>query len=615
MNQESNLFNPLDLDMSRSTFHYSPTYTGSCTAGTLIPTLAFEVLPGDSVKMDLNALIKMATPMYPTMDNLYLDVAFYFVRNDLVLGRRYGNPTVNDAYTSWKGIIGAQDNLINMPIPANGVRLPWVEMPYDILYGSLPDYFGVPRKIGSLANSSDVFGNATTRVNCLPFLSYFAVWNENYRDPNVDEPVTWSFDSSGRLNPQGHVATCFPTPIAQAVKATTLSGNYYVVNSLGATNAASAAIPQAHKWMPFHTCRFHGYLGSALPWPQRNTDGVELPLGDMAPVIAGDPHIESGDEDNVALIMQELNTSGEAVGHIPAGYPLASTSGTTGSIGVNNAAGTPTSGITVTPSNLWADLSQATAANVNMLRAAIQKQRWYEKLSRSGNRLDEMRYSLFAVRSADSLLDKPLFLGGKRIPLRMDMVASTNGASAGDIGKLGAFSHTNDSGRYFHHSFDDWGSLLCVFTIRAHTTHSNALSRSMVRQTREDFYFPTFAHLGEQQVSLPETGVNSAGVFGYQQAWEEYRTGDLDMVTGPLKPGKSLSYMTFAEDFNTLFGSSMTLADYLNASYQVQAIDQTLVTKSHSSSQGFQFLYQFNFDIKARRCLPTYSYPGLMDHF
>ena len=146
MNQESNLFNPLDLEMSRSTFHYSPTYTGACTAGTLIPTLAFEVLPGDSVKMDLNALIKMATPVYPTMDNLFLDVSFFFVPNKLILSRRYGSPNLNDSNQSWKSIIGAQDSLLNMPIPANGVRLPYVYVNGAYEYGSLGDYFGMPKR-------------------------------------------------------------------------------------------------------------------------------------------------------------------------------------------------------------------------------------------------------------------------------------------------------------------------------------------------------------------------------------------------------------------------------------------------------------------------------------
>lgn len=615
MNQESNLFNPLDLEMSRSTFRSSPTISGACTAGTLVPVFYKEILPGDELTVDLNSLFKMATPLYPTMDNLFADISFFFVPNKFVLGRRYGTPTLNDGNQSWKAIIGAQDNLLNMPIPAQGIALPWVQTNYNIQYGTLQDHLGVPSSFKNLVSTPDMFGHTNTKLHALPYLSYFAVWNENYRDESTMEPVTWSIQSDGKVVPSGHVPVCVPTPIANAIKSNNWTGNYKVVNAIGNGDANSSATPDAPLWMPFPTCRFHGYLGSALPWPQRNTDGVELPLGDKAPVFAGDPHIEPGDEDNFPLIMQELNANGEAVGNIPAGYPLASTSGTTGYIGVNNAGGTPASGITVTPSNLWADLSSATAANVNMLRAAVAKQRWFEHLARGGSRYDELKYSLLGVRGADSLSDKPIYLGGKRIPLRMDMVASTNGASSGGIGNLGAFSHTNDSGRYFHHSFDDWGSLLCVFTIRAHTTHSNALSRSMVRQTREDFYFPTFAHLGEQQVSLPETGVNSAGVFGYQQAWEEYRTGDLDMVTGPLKPGKTLSYMTFAEDFNLLFGSSMTLADYLNASYQVQAIDQTLVTKSYSSSQGFQFLYQFNFDIKARRCLPTYSYPGLMDHF
>lgn len=616
MNHESNLFNPLDLELSRSTFHYSPTYTGTCTAGTLIPSLAFEVLPGDSVKMDLNALFKMATPVYPTMDNLFVDISFFFVPNKLVLGRRYGAPSLNEGNQSWKAIIGAQDNMINMPIPASGLTLPSLYVPNGakVYPNSLLDHFGYPYDIGGFKTLKDPFGNQDMKFNALPILSYFAVYNENYRDPNVDDCITWQFSVNNEINPSGYSLVCLPTAWVNRNRFTSYTGDYKVVNALSTSDDQAGAAPQCNYWFPFHTCRFHSYLGSALPWPQRNTDGVELPFGDKAPVIAGDPHIESGDEDNVALIMQELDANGEAIGHIPAGYPLASTSGSNGTIGVNNAAGTPTSGITVTPSNLWADLTQATAVNVNMLRASIQKQRWYEKLARSGNRYDELKYGLFGTRGADALQDKPIYLGGKRIPLRIDMVASTNGASSGKIGELGGFSHTNDSGNYFYHSFDDWGTLLCVFTIRAHTSAANAVKRSFVRKSRDDFYFPTMAHLGEQQVALSEAGVVSGGALGFQQAWEEYRF-EMDTPTGQFRPGSTLAYMTYAEDFNSLFGSSMTLANYLNASYQIQAIDNTLVTKSSSSANGYQFIYQLNFDFTARRCLPTYSIPGLMDHF
>lgn len=615
MNSESNVFNPLDLQLSRSTFHYSPTYSGACCAGTLIPTLAFEVLPGDSIKMDLNTLIKMATPRYPVMDNLYLDVSFFFVPNKLVLGRRYGTPTLNDGNTSWKAIIGAQDNLLNMPIPAQGVKLPWVKTTYAHSYGSLQDHMGVPTLFKDLTSNPDMFGHSDTKLNALPYLSYFAVWNENYRDPNTMEPVTWTIASNGQLSPQGHVAVCCPTKVAVAVKSnSSLTGNYCVVNALGQGDISTSASVDSILWMPFNTCRFHGYLGSALPWPQRNIDGVELPLGDKAPVFAGAEHLDYGVDDTVSLILREVDSDGLSGSHLPPSVTLVDSGNSDGSVGFSNTTQTPASGLTVTPSNLWTDLSQATAANVNMLRAAIQRQRWFERLSVSGNRYEEVKYGLFGCRGMDALSDRPLYLGGKRIPLRIDMVASTNGASSGKIGALGAFSHTNDAGNYFYHSFDDWGTMLCVFTIRAHTTAVNALKRSFVRQTRDDYYFPTFAHLGEQQVSLPETGVAHAGAFGYQQAWEEYRF-EPDVLTGPLKPGRGLAYMTFAEDFEMLFGSSMTLADYLNASYQVQAIDQTLDVPSTATSEGFQFIYQFNFDFTCRRALPTYSVPGLMDHF
>lgn len=618
MNAEQQLFNPLDLEMSRSTFHYSPTYTGTCTAGTLVPSLAFEVLPGDSIKMDLNALIKMSTPVYPTMDNLYCDIAFYFVPNKLVLGRRYGTPSLSESNQSWKAIIGAQDNLVNMPLPANGIQVPYVAFNLANASGSLPDHLGIPSFANSLSGK-DVFENASFRVSALPFLSYFAIWNENYRDPNTMDPVTWNFGTNGRVLPQGNVPVCLPGSLAGPIKATAWTG-YQVVNAIGVGLNGSNPANDANYWSVFPTCRFHGYLGSALPWPQRNSTAVELPLGNRAPVVTmSDDHLAVGDTfEPLKIVTGTTNSAGnwEVAGNASSGYPLAANSN--GEAGTNNAAGTPAA-LRANFANLYADLSSATAANVNALRAAVAQQRWYEKLARSGNTYDSLKYGLFAVRGMDALSDRPLYLGGKRIPLRMDMVASTQGSTsaspaqgAASLGALGAFSHTNNSDNYFYHSFDDWGIVMCVMTIRAHTTASNVFKRAWMRQTRDNYYFPTMAHLGEQAVGLVESGVNASGVFGYQEAWQEYRW-EPDVVTGLFKSGQSLSYMTYAEDFNTLFGSSMTLADYLNASYQVQAIDKTLAVDSTSAK--FQFIYQLNFDFSARRCMPVYSIPGLMDHF
>lgn len=599
MNDESKVFTATDLQLSRSSFKYSPTVSGTCLAGRLIPAWCFEILPGDSIKMDLHALFKMSTPVYPTMDKLYADVSFFFVPNRLTLGTRYGNPSLNENNNTWSAFIGAQTNLVNMPLPSSGMKLPVFtvgdQYSYDEIPHCLASYFGV------LSDEiSDMF-----YVNCLPFLGYFAIWNENYREPNTLNPVTWSI-TNGDVSVSGYVPVLIPFT----------SDSYRYVNALGRSPSSNlATVTNVDDIDPFPTSVFHGYFGSLLPWPQRNAEGVTLPLGDNAPVVTlSEEHTNIGDYafavrylagTKPANSIGSFSLSGRASGNL-ALDGASNLSSNTSSNGVS------TQGLV--PTNLYADLTAATAANVNSLRMAIKQQEWYERLARSGNRYDELEYGLFGVRPHDSGDDRPLYLGGKRIELNVEMVASTNGgtgdstaAGSGSLGALGAFSHTNDSDHYFYHSFDDWGYLYCVFTIRHRTTFRNVVDKTFFRSERNDFYWPTFANIGEVAVTRRELGViGNVEPIGYQEAWEDYRTSH-DRVCGLLKD--NLSFMTYLTDFE----SDEDLSTLLNASKQIKSIDKTLAVASTVS--GFQFVYQFTFDFTARRCLPAYSIPSLLTQF
>ena len=605
MNNETFLFNPLDLETSRSTFEMHPTRSGTMNAGRLYPVFAHDVMPGDEFTWDIDSLVKMSTPVYPTMDGLYMDVFAFYVPNRLVLGRRYGSPDVNDSSTSWAAIIGAQDNLLNMPIPADGVKLPVIYCDYPnyssgLNPGCLLDYFDV---------DLDGIKSGAHKINCLPALSYFAIWNENFREPSTMSPVTWSFSSNGYggniFTPHGNVPLYATKAEVIATKTGTPSVDYLMVNALASSDDPTAgATAYAGAWLPFPVCRFHGYFGSALPWPQRNSQGVELPLGDMAPVLTASSALD-GLSGNPLLMAKSDGTA------LNASVALATTPSGVQSYGNGVTGTTP-----LQPANLYADLSQATAANVNALRAAIAKQRWYEKLARSGNRYDELTFSLLGVRPHDSGDDRPKYLGGKRINLSMQLVASTNGGTSassgegsGSLGSLGAFSHTNDSDFNVHAGFDDWGTVMYVACIRHHDTFSSGTPKWLLKRSRDELYFPTMAHLGEQKIRFDElTDQADSGAFGYTEAWNEYRYIP-DRVCGLLRSGESLDFMTYARKF----GSGTDLATFLNASSQVATVDKTLAVSSNAA--GFQFVYQFTFNIRARRPMPQYSIPGLMDHF
>ena len=613
---ETRVFNPLDLNLSRSIYNVHPHSMGTCIAGRLIPAYTWNVLPGDEFSVNnLHSLFKMSTPVYPTMDYLYADIAFYFVPYKLIMGRRYGSPNVNDKEQSWSGFIGAQDFNINMPVPADGVKLPVVPL-FTNVAGSLGQYLYGP----DAANVKET----GKFVNALPFMAYLAIWNENYREPNLQPPVTWNYYTDSRVGDSRKVVMPETTPYI-CISASEISAFGYEGVSEGdyvECLTLASEDPDIGTNCPLPTSVFHGYFGSMLPWPQRNTEGVSLPVGDFAPVETRSQDIPSLVATKPAFALKggavtysaSDSTAGENYHTIDAVHKLLGQGAD--SMQVRTVASPEDVGAfgnAFVPSNLWANLKEATAIDVEMLRALITKQHWYEDIARSGNRLDELEYGTFGVRPKDSGCDRPMYLGGKRLQLNVEMVASTNGgttsgaaAGSGSLGDLGAFSHTNDEGFYFHQGFDTWGCIQMVFTIRCHNLIASGIDRHWLKSGRDEWYWPEFANLGNQYTSEAEiaAGGQVSDVLGYQEYAEEWRE-PRDMVTGLLVPGKSLGFMTYAHRYT----SAPTLAEVLDASKQFLDIDRTLAVKQ--SASGFQFIYQFTAETKIRRSVGKYSIPGV----
>lgn len=567
MNINKHIFeaNPVRLDISRSKFDLSHGWKGTFNTGLAVPCLAYsDVLPGDTFKLSASCVIRSTTPVAPVMDNAFADVYFFFVPSKLVLSRQSMSPSVSDSNHSWEAFIGAQDNLLNMPLPSD-VELPSVcfggypssgSDEVDFARGSLADYLGLPDFPGTFS-----VGNFKRRMNCLEPLAYYSVWNSYFRDPNTMNPVTFSLTSDPAFGPTVDLVTFY-----------------------GGTSswAGLARIGRVDTVLP--VCRYHGYFGSALPWPQRNSNQVELPLGEWA-------------ELGVVNVEYDLTANGAG-----------SSDGTASYLGSNV--------LTIDKTNIVADLSTATAASVNALRLAVQTQRWYEALARGGNRIDEMTASMFGVTPSDATSGRPEYLGGKRIMINMQQVANTAGTNVStqtqqSIGSTGAYSLTTDDDFYFTKSFDTWGTIIGIVCVRVAETFHQGLARRHSRFDRFDFYWPQFANLGEQAIKNKEIYLAGDGdddkVFGYQEAWAEYRFFP-DTVTGLARPGNNQAYWTYANNFT----SRPNLKDYLNASSQVANVDRTLQVPS--ATAGFQWLADFHFDITAVRPMPTYSIPGLVDH-
>lgn len=425
---------------------------------------------------------------------------------------------------------------------------------------SLADYMGLPVGVSDIA------------VSALPFRAYVKVWNDWFKSQPLQQDAAMSTGDTD----QNHVA---------------------------ASPQTGGALLKANKYFDYFT--------SALPSPQFGPDTL-LPLGTWAPVRT---RTEEIDPTQVGGTVWPLHWDSSSTG-----VPIVS--GTYYNLGAKgnnsliaytegNSTTEPSGAIGMYPSNLWADLTNATAASINQLRQSIAIQHFYEAQARGGGgRYVTFLRNIFGVVSDDARLQRAEYLGGKRIPLQIyTAIQSSSTDNTSPLGMTGGFSHTTDSDEYFTKSFLEHGTLLGLAVIRYEHSYEQNIPRGWSRRHWYDFYVPQLANISEQGIKNKEihaTGTSTdEQIFGYQEPWAEYRYGSGNKITGEMRSSyaQSLNSWHYGDNYNTtpVLGSTWIQEDASN-------IDRTLVVSSGLSDQ---FMANFFFKPTYVAPMPIYSTPGL----
>ena len=555
-NNERHFLQIPEMHASRTRFNRDQTILTTFDSGKLIPFFVDEVLPGDTFQVDTAAIIRMSTPKYPVMDDAFIDFYYFYAPNRIL-------------WDNFKHFMGEVEETPWMPtkeyaVPQIKINASTAKPGPD--EKSILDYMGVPTKV-----------KRPFSINALPIRAYVKIWNEFFRDENVDNAaVLKNDDADVTYNFVGEKTETLEDDLKNAV----LGGNLLPVN------------------------KFHDYFTSCLPYPQRGPE-ITLPMSGNAPIYWADAKDDP-------LTIQDLKNNGTWTNET--GYLRRSiTQMMTQNYDNTDEKARAVLGYTSTGAKIGermtADLSSVTATTINDLRQAVAVQQYYEALARGGSRYREQVRELWDVTISDKTVQIPEYLGGGRYQVNVNQIVQTSGQQTENdtpIGETGAVSVTPVRESSFTKSFEEHGFVIGVACVRHNRSYQQGLERFWSRRDRLDYYVPQFANLGEQPVKKKEimlTGnATDEETFGYQEAWADYRMKP-NRVSGLMRSNATgtLDFWHYADNYSTV----PTLSQEWMAEGKAE-IARTLIVQSEP-----QFFGAVRVANKTTRRMPLYSVPGL----
>lgn len=566
----ANIFNSIRVSKPKRTkFNLSHDVKLSCNMGQLVPFLCEPVVPGDTWKGNSEILIRFAPLKAPVMHRVNVYTHFFFVPTRLLWSH------FEDFIT------GGESGKLSPSYPRLAFFADAGRRKQFWANGSLADYLGFPTGVVNPGSASPLSPASINGIDALPFRAYQLIWNEYYRDQNLQDEVDIMKDFDGQTNDE--------TKVQQLL---TLR----------------------------YRCWHKDYFTSALPWPQRGDD-VMLPL-------TGDAKINGLGDATVVVDRWSMNGEidpmvGGRLGYQAESFLNGVSSGPiqmiqeSGGGSDSHAQALLTGDVSFDKGNEpTVDLSNVNAATINELRRAVAAQRFLETGARGGARYIEQIMAYFGVKSSDARLQRPEYLGGGKTPVVVSDVLQTSETTdsspqAQPAGNAVSVGRSNSFKRFF----EEHGYVIGIMSVMPVTAYQQGIPRKYSKFDRLDYFWPQFAHLGEQEIRQTELYIgdqiddsnnfvfdpDKAATFGYAPRYAEYKFIN-SSVHGDFRDSLNFWHM------GRIFGNSPNLnGEFVTfqpgTESRVFAVEDTEVDKLWVNIRN---------NINAVRPMPKYGTPGTL---
>lgn len=488
--------------------------------GSLVPTTVMEVLPGDRIQISVENMLRFTPLVSPVMHKIDATTHYFFVPYRIL-------------WPGWEDFITRTDD----------ATPPYLRDMNDLPEGCLADYMGLP---------TDAAMSEQERISALPFAAYAKIYDDYYRDQNLQA------ERFTPLTPGDNTST------------------YGLI-------AASAPFSRAWK---------HDYFTSALPWAQKG-DAVTVPLTNSATIPV---ELKSG---SLASTVYKPNFVRTPDGTQADGFIA---NNPTTSIIEDENGGTK---LAYDPDGtLEVDVNEE-AVTINSLRVAIVAQRWLEKAARAGSRLKENILAFFGVHTSDGRLQRAEYIGGTKQRMAISEVLATAQTIIGDdvtpLGTMGGHGISLGGGNSFNYYAEEHGIIIGIINVQPDTAYQQGIHRMWSRETALDYAWPEFANLGEQEIKRKEifangTVENMNQTFGYIPRYSDYKYVN-NRVAGEFRTAYNYWHM----------GRIFSTQPSLNSAF----ITANPTTRIFAVETGDHILAHTYVKCRAVRKLPMHGIPGL----